>query len=170
MPTASQRREQIAEVVERSWRERQAELEQVLAGKKSPAEFLGLSGANVPGLCGFAAQLLADDDVEGAEATAELATLLDGKSFPAWMVLGAARARRDDEEGALEAYGHAAEINSSHPRLWCDVGELKLILLDYAGAAKAFSLAIDADPKAATPAGKRAQYLVAKTVAKLSKK
>lgn len=149
------------------WKGRLAELDSVVAGKKSAAEFLGLGPSDVPGLLGFAATLVDEKDLAGAEATAELATCVDPTAFGAWMLLAQVRVRLSEEERALEAYARAAQLDPKDVRLWCDVGELKLILLDYAGAAKALKLAIDADPGAETPAGRRAQFLVARTYAKL---
>lgn len=146
----------------------EADAHAVVAGKKPLAEFLRLTVADAPQLSGFAATLLGEDDLEGAAAAAEVATIADPRWFDAWLILGAARARQALEEKALEAYARAAALKPNDVRVWTDVGELKLILLDYAGAAKALKLALQADPQGETPAGRRAQYLIAKTFAKVS--
>lgn len=144
------------------------QLYQVSIGERTLAQVLRLHALDVPALVTLAAGLAAENDLENAETAAELATQADVQSFDAWMTLGAVRARRSDEHNALVAYARAATLQPQNPRVWCDVGELRLILLDYAGAAQALQLAIRADPEAETPAGARAQYLVARTYAELS--
>ncbi len=147
-----------------------AEVKAVNDGKMPLAEFLRVKADDSPKFTGFAATLLSEDDLEGAAAAAELATIADEKNFDAWLTLGAARARAQQEEKALQAYARAAALKPHDVRVWTDVGELKLILLDYAGAAQALKLALQADPKGDTPAGRRAQYLIAKTFAKVKGK
>ncbi|MCC6808856.1 MAG: hypothetical protein IT381_15625 [Deltaproteobacteria bacterium] len=149
---------------------RETELQKVAQGSATPAAMLDLRPIDAPGFLAFAVELLAENDVDNALAAAELATAADPKSYDAWMALGAARARSKQEAAALHAYAHAAGLRADDVRLWCDVGELKLSLLDYKGAAQALSRAIDLDPKAQTPAGKRAQALVAKAWAKAEKR
>lgn len=140
----------------------------VLDGKRSAASVLGLKPNDARHLIGFAASMLDKDQLETAEAAAEVATEADPSNVDAWLVLGAARARRKEAGLALTAYARAAELDPNNARVWCDIGELKLSLFDYEGAAKALGLALGCDPKAATPGGKRAQALIAKTYAKLA--
>lgn len=167
-PTASSPRQRRLKVIARRLRaDAEQRLRKVMTGQLAAADFLGLRTTDAPGFVGFALQMLDENDLDSAASAAELATAADPRSFEAWMTLGATRARAKEERTALAAYARAAELNSTDVRLWCDVGELKLLLQDYSGAAKALKLAMDADPKADTPAGRRAQALVAKTYAKL---
>ena len=145
----------------------QRDFDAVLRGDKPVLEFLGLTAEDAPKLVGFALQQLDEGDLDTAEAAAELAVACGPKSFEAWMTLGATRARQKQEKKALEAYAKAAELRQDDVRLWCDVGELKLMLLDYSAAATALKMALDLDPQGDTPAGRRAQALVAKTYAKI---
>lgn len=163
-------RAKLASLLEKYRRPFEQKLQRVIDGELSATEFLGLKPQHAVGLVGFAAQMLSENDLDSAEAAAELAAAADPSSFDAWMTLGATRARRKQERAALEAYAQAAAIRPTDVRLWCDVGEIKLLLHDYEGAAKALRLAMDADPQAQTPAGRRAQALVAKTFAKIKKK
>lgn len=144
-----------------------AQLAPVLEGKASAAELLSLRVKDAPGLVAFAVEMVKEDALEDAEAAAELAVAADPNSFDGWMVLGATRARLKRERDALLAYAKAAELNPNNARLWCDVGELKLQLLDYTGAAQALKFALQADPKGETLGGRRAQGLIAKTFAKI---
>lgn len=144
--------------------------QQVIDGKLSAAEFLGLSTRDARFLLGFAISMAERDQLDTAEAAAEVAVNADPSYFDAWMVLGSVRARRKEAGKALEAYAKAAAIDAKNARLWCDVGEIKLSLFDYEGAAKALGLALECDPKATTPGGRRAQALIAKTYAKVAGK
>ncbi|MCC6808659.1 MAG: hypothetical protein IT381_14640 [Deltaproteobacteria bacterium] len=146
------------------------DFQRVIDGEATAASVLGLGPKDARHLLGFAAAMLEKDQLETAEAAAEVATNADPMSFDAWMVLGAVLARKKEAERALAAYAHAAEIEPNSARLWCDVGELKLSLGDEEGAAKALGLALKCDPKATTPGGKRAQAVIAKTYEKLAKR
>ena len=145
----------------------EANVRKVEEGKMSAAALIGLQPESARGFAGFAQQLMAENDLEGAESAAELAVAADPRSFDGWLALGAARALGKKESSALAAYARAAEVEPNNARLWCDVGELKLLLLDYEGAAQALKFALDADPKGETPGGRRAQGLIARTYAKL---
>lgn len=164
-PTYRQRKLKV--IATRLRKDAEQRLRKVQSGQLAAADFLGLKPSDAPGFVGFALQMLEQNDLESAASAAELAVASDPRSFQGWMCLGATRARAKQEKSALDAYARAAELNSNDVRLWCDVGELKLALLDYTGAAKALQLAMQQDPKAETPAGRRAQALVAKTFAKL---
>jgi tetratricopeptide (TPR) repeat protein len=163
----------IDPAVKRTLREARASFREgfqaVVDGKVSAAAYLGLTPADAKHLIGFAVHMAEKDDLDTAEASAEVAVEADPKSYDAWCVLGSVRARKKEAGKALEAYAKAAAIDAKNPRLWCDVGEIKLSLFDYDGAAKALEMALNLDPKAATPGGARAQALIAKTYAKVAK-
>jgi tetratricopeptide (TPR) repeat protein len=148
----------------------QEDFKKVIDGQVSAAEFLGLTAKDARYLLGFAMTMAERDQLETAEAAAEVAVSADPVYFDAWMVLGSVRARRKEAGKALEAYAKAAALDSKNARLWCDVGEIKLSIFDYEGAAKALEMALNVDPNAKTPGGRRAQALIAKTYAKASGK
>lgn len=125
----------------------------------------------------LASELAEEGALADAETAAWLATECAPKSFVAWVTLGAVLARLSEERRALAAYAQAATLASTEvdqarrssqlAKVFCDVAELRLSLLDYASAAQALDLALKADPEGKTPFGARAQYLVAKTLAHL---
>lgn len=157
----------VARTVRESRKSFKEGFQAVVDGKLSAVAFLGLTTRDAKHLVGFAVHMVEKGDLDTAESAAEVAAEADSGSYDAWYVLGSIRARKKEAGKALECYAKAAAIDSKNARLWCDVGEIKLSLFDYEGAAKALEMALNVDPKATTPGGRRAQALIAKTYAKV---
>ncbi len=134
---------------------------QVQSGGLAPEKALGLSPAEAPRFARFSAHLLEEGQNEEALAAAEVATALDPKLFDGWLVRACALARSQRVAEALLCYGQAAQVDAKNVRVWTDMAELHLGLLDFASAAECLKKAIDLDPHAETPAGKRAFILIA---------
>lgn len=117
----------------------------------------------------LAATFLQADDLEGAEAAAELATSCDESSGDAWIALGVARARQKKWELAAEAYEKAAALKPTEVGVWTDLGETYVSMSEFIKAAAALKQACELDPKAEHPAGRRARAVVGRTLAILRK-
>jgi cytochrome c-type biogenesis protein CcmH/NrfG len=115
----------------------------------------------------LAAMFLKEKDYEGVAAAAEAATQRDPKSFEAWSLLGMARAKLKLYETAIPPYLKAAELRPDEVTTFTALGELMLGIADFGRSAQALRRACELDPKAETPAGRRARALIGRTIAKL---
>jgi cytochrome c-type biogenesis protein CcmH/NrfG len=117
----------------------------------------------------LAALQLREKDYASAEAAALLVTAADPTSADAWLIVGVARAKRDEHARALPAYLRALELRPSDISAWTDLGEVYLTLLRNEEAAAAFRQAIRLDPEALHPAGRRARAVVGRTLSELKR-
>jgi tetratricopeptide (TPR) repeat protein len=137
------------------------QLRRVQAGSISAQGALGLKSSDAPAFSKHGTYLLQIGQAEPALACGELATALAPDAASGWLVRGAAAARLGREAQALLCYGAAARLDPKNTRVWVDLAEIQLSALDYASAAKDLKRALETDPTAKSPAGKRAQVLIA---------
>lgn len=117
----------------------------------------------------LAMQLLRDEDLVGAVACAEVATMCDPQHFAAWLALGTANARAKRFRQGAAAFLRAAEQRPDDVVAWTDAGECYVQLRDYEAAAQCLRQAMENDPQAKHPAGRRARALVGRTIALLKR-
>ncbi|MCC6806201.1 MAG: hypothetical protein IT381_02160 [Deltaproteobacteria bacterium] len=139
----------------------------VARGELSALSFLGLTAKDGEVFAGFAAALLNRGKTSKAAACAQLAVALAPGDGLAWLVLGCARARLGQDAAALAAYETAARLKPESARVWVDLAELALARLDHTTACAALRCALAVDPAGRTPAGARAQWIIARTVREL---
>ena len=116
-----------------------------------------------------ATQLALAGDLPHAEMAALLSARLDETDPRAWANLGAIRARAKDHPGAVEAYLEVLKRSPTDIEAWTNIGELYIVLLDFEKAAAALRQAMQLDPQAKHPAGRRARIVVAFTVKRMKK-
>ncbi len=126
-----------------------------------------LQSTDAEALVRFGASLLAANDAAGAADAAFVALAADEKSLPAWQLRGAALAALAQWEEAAAAYRQLTILSPQHVAAWVDLAEAELARLNFAAAATALKAAIALDQEPRTPAGLRAQFLVAQTLEKL---
>jgi Flp pilus assembly protein TadD len=98
---------------------------------------------------------------------AQAATVLDSKSFEAWVLLGIAKARLKDLREAVLCFQRALEQRPDDLQTWVDLGEVCLGINDFHRAGKALGRAIELDPNAEHPAGRRARALAGRAIIRL---
>jgi Tfp pilus assembly protein PilF len=118
-------------------------------------------------LVGLAAKLCQGGDFIAAEGAAEAALLMTPTEHDAWVVLGTAHARQGHHERAVRCFEQAIALAPNDVASHTDLGELLLELGAYSRAAAALERAMELDPKAEHPSGRRARAIVAKTLTKL---
>lgn len=128
-----------------------------------------LSAADAERFTKLAVGLLSDEDIEGALAAAEVAVSCDPQSFLAWSALGTAAARAKQFSRAATAFLRAAEQKPEDVSSWTDAGECYLQLADYHAASDCLRQAMENDPEAKHPSGRRARALVGRTIALLKR-
>jgi tetratricopeptide (TPR) repeat protein len=144
------------------------ELVYVIFGVLDPAQVLGLSAADGEHLARYGLNLFASDDFEHARAAAALALAANPDCFEACVLMGCVLARAKEERAALGHYLRAQELRPSQVRPWVDSGELRIGLGEYTQAAADLKRAIELDPRGETPAGRRAQTIVVRTLMSVS--
>ncbi|MCC6811385.1 MAG: tetratricopeptide repeat protein [Deltaproteobacteria bacterium] len=102
-----------------------------------------------------------------AEVAAALAVESDPRSADAWMLLGMARAHQGEGLAAIRAYQRVVAERPKDVEAWTALGELHLQRLEYDGAAAALREAMQLDPAAQHPAGRRARFAAANAIGTL---
>jgi tetratricopeptide (TPR) repeat protein len=155
-------------VIARALRDLESALAAMDAGQVEPISFLGLSPVDAPRFVKLGAGFLEGGDNDRALAAGEIACACAPDSAAAWALKGCALARLKREREAISAFQRGLQLEPDNIRLLVDLGELYIRLLDYGSAAAALKRAIELDAKALTPAGLRAQALVARTLMTLA--
>ena len=127
----------------------------------------GLKAEDALGFARVGLGFLAQNKDDAAYAAGQLCSALDDKCAEGWFVRAASAARLGKEAEAIGAYQKVLELAPSHLPAAVDLAELHIRRLQYAEAAKRLDYVLKADPKAETPAGKRAQVLVVSTLMQL---
>lgn len=116
-----------------------------------------------------AARAYEEDDLRGAELAAKTVLATDRDNHAAWMILGGSVAKQKYFRLAVQCFEHALRLRPNDVDAWVALGESFVSLLDYKGASVALRRALELDPRAEHPAGRRARAIVGRTIHKLSR-
>ena len=130
---------------------------------------LALGTKNASDYTRLAHFLLQQGEPTGAEGAAELATAIAPEDADAWAALGAARAKAKNYRDAVPAYLEALRLRPTDIACWTDLGETYVYLFELTHAAAALERALELDPEAEDPWGRRARAIVARVVRQLRK-
>ena len=146
---------------------RQQVIQSWLEKDRPLVELLGLTAEDAARLTRLAAGFHVAEDFPAAETTAELATQCAPNLFEAWALLGAARGRQKKLTEAKVAYERAVALRPNDIVTLTDLGEVEIQLMEYEKAAGYLRRALELDPKATHPSGRRARAVVGRTLALL---
>lgn len=146
---------------------RQEVIQSWLAKDRPITELLGLKPEDGTGLTRLAAAFHVAEDFPAAEAAADLATQCLPDLFEAWALLGAARARQKKIIEAEPAYERAVRLRPNDITTLTDLGEVEIQLMAYEKAADYLRRALELDPEAKHPSGRRARAVIGRTLALL---
>jgi Flp pilus assembly protein TadD len=107
-------------------------------------------------------------DFSGAQAAARLALEREPNRFEPWSLFACSAASRRHYVAAAGAFLEALKRKPDDVGCWTNLGEVYLALMQIEEAS-ALRQAMELDPQALHPAGKRARAIVAKTIARTKK-
>jgi len=149
---------------------RQEVIQKWLEKDRPLPELLGLKPEDGPRLARLAAAFHGAQDFPAAEAAAELAAECRPDLFEAWALLGAARAKQKKLAEAEPAYERALSLRPNDITSLTDLGEVQVQLMAYDKAAAHLRKALELDPTATHPSGRRARAVIGRTLALLKSK
>ena len=133
-------------------------------GRYEPSEVLGLGPDEARRMARFGLHLFAQGDEQGALDAGRVAYAASSLCLEACVLLGALYAKQREYVSALRYVEESQKLAPDRVRSWVDGGELRLALGQYDSAANDLRRALELDPKAETPAGRRTVALIAKTL------
>lgn len=147
-----------------------AVINEVLAGKKTMGEALGINAGQAYNMARMGYKLLQEGKLEDAKAVFKGLTTLNPKDPYMWLALGSACHRMADVDGAIAAYSKAIELDPKNANAYANRGELYIVTKQFEKGFVDLKKAVDLDPKGQDPATVRARAILATTASKMKEK
>ncbi|MFC1705342.1 tetratricopeptide repeat protein [Planctomycetota bacterium] len=145
----------------------EGDIDKVLAGDKTWAEVLGISGEQAYGIANVGYKLLQEANYDDAETIFRGLVTLNSRDANLQMWLGSTLHRKGEVKEAIAAYTEALDIDPKNATCLANRGELLVVEGKAEEGTKDLMKAIEIDPESKQPSTVRARAILATIAQKL---